>query len=326
MTREARRAQDLRDNVSAELNRSATRPSGRARPAVSRASLIRGSALVPASARSAPSFRATPAKARRRPISSRACSPRDAVPAARKSRRLPAVPPAVSTRRTSATWVAQPRQAPRRHRPWSRRVPAPASAGLVGVEPGFPQPRAELFGVGGVDRGNPGRDACDLRLDGVASLDQHGDELRAFAGARAASSASASSDQPAAPARQARPGQRWARPARRASAGSRPPTAAWRPGAPCATSAAAFASCLDPREIDGKACGIGRRPRQRDAAFDLAALQLAENLLPQRGFEPAQFVRQADLEVEKAVVDGAQLDRQRSAGQFRGQLPRSPSC
>jgi len=41
-------------------------------------------------------------------------------------------------------------------------------------------------------------------------------------------------------------------------------------------------------------------------------------LVAPRRFQPAQFVRQADLKVQKPVVDGTQLDGQRGAGKLRG--------
>ena len=91
-------------------------------------------------------------------------------------------------------------------------------------------------------RGNPRRDARDLRLDGVAALHQHGHELRAFAGARGRKLGERLVRRAGGHARRARPGRRSARPARRASGGSRRPTAAARPGRALATSEAAFAS------------------------------------------------------------------------------------
>ncbi len=72
------------------------------------------------------------------------------------------------------------------------------------------------------------------------------------------------------------------------------------------------------RQIHGETRRIGRRTGERNPAFDLAALQFRENSLPQRGFEPAQFVRQTNLEVEEPVVDGTQFDGQRHTGQLRG--------
>ena len=74
------------------------------------------------------------------------------------------------------------------------------------------------------------------------------------------------------------------------------------PGALLATSAAACASCRDAREIHGEAGGAGRRTAERDAALDLAALQLGEDPLAQRRFEAAQLVGEPKLEVE--ITDG----------------------
>ena len=50
-----------------------------------------------------------------------------------------------------------------------------------GVEPGLPQSRAELFGKSCLKRRNPGPDARDLALDGVATFEQHRREFCAFA-------------------------------------------------------------------------------------------------------------------------------------------------
>ncbi len=59
------------------------------------------------------------------------------------------------------------------------------------------------------------------------------------------------------------------------------------------------------------ACGVV------DPAFDLAALQLCGDHLAQRTFKAAQFIRHTQLNIKVAVVDGAQLQRQGSAGEIR---------
>jgi hypothetical protein len=57
---------------------------------------------------------------------------------------------------------------------------------------------------------------------------------------------------------------------------------------------------------------------ERYPAIDLAPLELRDEDLAQRGVEPAQLVGQAELEVEVAMVDRAQLDAQRPPGQLGG--------
>ncbi len=54
-----------------------------------------------------------------------------------------------------------------------------------------------------------------------------------------------------------------------------------------------------------------------DAALHLAALQLRGDRLTQRALEAAQLVRHAQLDVQVAVVDGAQLQHQRTTVEFR---------
>ena len=53
-----------------------------------------------------------------------------------------------------------------------------------------------------------------------------------------------------------------------------------------------------------------------DPAFDLAAIELAHDLFAQAGFERAQFIRQAELQIEIAVIDGAQLYIERGGRKF----------
>ena len=60
------------------------------------------------------------------------------------------------------------------------------------------------------------------------------------------------------------------------------------------------------------------RRADRDPAFDLPALQLGGDAFAQRGLEHAELVREAQDEVEVAVVDGAELDRQGGPGELRG--------
>ena len=62
-----------------------------------------------------------------------------------------------------------------------------------------------------------------------------------------------------------------------------------------------------------------RRVRQRieaDAALDLAALQAGDDQLPQARLERAQFLGQAELQIEIAVVDRAQFDVECRRGEF----------
>ena len=51
---------------------------------------------------------------------------------------------------------------------------------------------------------------------------------------------------------------------------------------------------MPPARVDRERGGAGRRPIQRNPAFDLAALQFGADPLAQRGFETAQLVGQAN--------------------------------
>jgi len=52
--------------------------------------------------------------------------------------------------------------------------------------------------------------------------------------------------------------------------------------------------------------------RKTDAAIDLAAPYLLDDQLAQARFERAQLLDHAELNVEKAVVDAFQLEKQRA--------------
>jgi hypothetical protein len=193
-----------------------------------------------------------------------------------------------------------------------------------GVEPGLTQARAELFGKSCLQRRNPGRNAHDLALDAIATFEQHGREFRAFALARggelgdclAQESMGVESELLRRNGRFGQdPGQRRISPTDMGLA----------PGAALVTWDAALASSAtraDPR----------RDPRYRPPhARARSGIRPCRASIPRRirsrnvRFEPAQFVRQANLEVEEAVVDGTQFDGQGHRAAPR-QLPRSPSC
>ncbi len=74
----------------------------------------------------------------------------------------------------------------------------------------------------------------------------------------------------------------------------------------------------DPGGIDGELRHTGRGPIQRNPAIDFAALELLGKRIPNRRFDGTQLVRQADLEIEIAVVDRTQFHGQRTAGQLGG--------
>ena len=196
----------------------------------------------------------------------------------RKSRRLPALPPGAEHAPHFGHVRAKPRQLlgdvdlGREERelllqPILVRDRAPPRASRA----------PSLSTIGGVDRGNARRDARDLRLDGGAARREHRRELRAFARARRGELRRAPGRRARATVRRerlrARPS---ARPARPASAGSRRRTAARR-----------RARCARPRRPRRASCAtrVGDRPRasrrrrdvrrERNAAFDLAALQCA---------------------------------------------------
>jgi hypothetical protein len=73
-----------------------------------------------------------------------------------------------------------------------------------------------------------------------------------------------------------------------------------------------------PFYIDSELGRAGRGTIQRDPAVHLAAFQLEGKHISNRRFDCTQLVRQADLEIEIAMVDRAQLDGQRTAGQLGG--------
>ena len=90
------------------------------------------------------------------------------------------------------------------------------------------------------------------------------------------------------------------------------------PGAPRVTSAAAFASCSTRARSTARpaAPAAGRASVMRHST--LPRFSSARIRSRSVGFEAAQFVGEAKLEVEEPVVDGTQFDGQRHAGQFRG--------
>ena len=75
-----------------------------------------------------------------------------------------------------------------------------------------------------------------------------------------------------------------------------------------------FAQCAQLLQQPAVEVGRLRCVRQRseaDAALDLAALQARDNQLAQAGLERPQFLGQAELQIEIAVIDRAQLDVER---------------
>ena len=70
---------------------------------------------------------------------------------------------------------------------------------------------------------------------------------------------------------------------------------------------------LDALERDGDRRGAGGSPRERNPAFDLASLEFPGDSLAERGFLPAQLIGKPDGEVEVAMIDAAELDRQGDA-------------
>ena len=168
-------------------------------------------------------------------------------------------------------------RAPRRRRSWSRTARAPASAAPRWGR--GPLRAAARRASRRTRRGSPecaarrARPAPRCRRSARSST---ACELGAFARARRGELGERLVDQRHARARRARPARRSARPARRASAGSRRPTAARAPGTSWrhfrrrggelrATRAASTASAV----------AAGGGAVERDAALDLAALQLA---------------------------------------------------
>ncbi len=82
------------------------------------------------------------------------------------------------------------------------------------------------------------------------------------------------------------------------------------------------AQLRDALGVDRQRGRTRRSARERYPAVDLAALQFRTQQLSDRAFQPAQLVREAQLEVEVAVVDRPQLDHQRVAlhvGSDRGE-------
>ena len=156
-------------------------------------------------------------------------------------------------------------------------------------------------------------------LDGVAALHQHGHELRAFARARGGELGERLAHEPTGVRGELVRRQRSARPARPASAGSRRPTSGRASGDAAVTSAAAFASCATrARSTASPAASAAVARRARRGIRPCRASIRARICSRSAGFEAAQFVGKADLEVEKAVVDGTQFDGQRHAGKLRG--------
>ena len=244
------------------------------------------SAPARASARSAPSARATPARARRRPTSSPACSPRGAAPARGNRGACRRCRPARA-------------RAALRRRASSSRASSSATSTLVansasscfsrssfGVEPGLAQPRAQLLDVGRVDRRNARRDARHLRFDVGAALEQHVGELGAFARARRRELARARwSTSPITVSAAARsgatvgsistPGQRRISATDSGAApGHKVPSLRTRPSASAATRVGSTAIAA------ARAGGA----RERDAALDLAALQGGRESAPAAPF------------------------------------------
>src|SRR5262249_24367280 len=57
---------------------------------------------------------------------------------------------------------------------------------------------------------------------------------------------------------------------------------------------------------------------QRDPAIDLPAADFARQQISQSCIQRAQLVRKLELDVQIAVIDRAQLDAERAAGQLGG--------
>ena len=64
------------------------------------------------------------------------------------------------------------------------------------------------------------------------------------------------------------------------------------------------------RLIDGDLCCAGGDAIERNPAFDLAAFELGCELLAQSRLERTQFVGQLERDVEIAMIDRSQFDRQ----------------
>ena len=79
-----------------------------------------------------------------------------------------------------------------------------------------------------------------------------------------------------------------------------------------------IAKLRDARGVDGELRRTGRRPRQRQSAVDLAALQLRREDVPDGGFDRPQLIGQTNLDVEIAMVHRSQLDGERTTGQLCG--------
>jgi hypothetical protein len=69
---------------------------------------------------------------------------------------------------------------------------------------------------------------------------------------------------------------------------------------------------LEPRGIDVECPGSALRPAVADGAVDLAATQLLGEARAQLALGGAQLIRQAEADLEEAMVDAAQLAHQRA--------------
>ena len=112
--------------------------------------------------------------------------------------------------------------------------------------------------------------------------------------------------------------------ARRASAARRPGSAARHRERPASRlrQAAAGARSASAFRRGARAVALG----ERDAAVDFAARDARRDQLAQHRLERAQLVGDAELQVEEARVDRAQLEAQRAAGRIGRRLRRSRSC
>ena len=246
---------------------------------------------------------------------------------ARKSRRLPALPPAREHAPHFRDVRGRAARAPRRRRPWSRTARAPASAGprwgrgpLRAAASRASRCRRRESRERAARRARPAPRCPRSRL----RAPRRSWRLRARAPRRA----------------RAAPGRRAQRRARRARSGgtvgsARTPgqrrisltESGAAPGTARVTSAAAAASWPMRAGVDGQPVAGLRRPVERDPALDLAALAAAPaSVSRSAGSTVRSSSGSLSDEVEIAMVDRAQLDRERDARQFGGRPPQSRSC
>src|SRR5262249_38685839 len=74
----------------------------------------------------------------------------------------------------------------------------------------------------------------------------------------------------------------------------------------------------DPSRIDRQRRRARQRMIQRDPAIDLPAADLARQQIAQSRIQRAQLVRKLELDVQITVIDRAQFDAERAAGQLGG--------